>query len=245
MFTPSLARGAELRGQLPQSRPETEARAADEALLVGRLKRLGVRRPIVVHENRTVMVSVGRSGQLRIHRGYAYSSDHILKAIIKFVNAKNRAARSAAEREVLSFSVETYLPLEGRRRRRTVQPRDRELVAELGALHEQFNAELFGDKLSTVPFRISNRMRTRLGEVTVAPRLSQLVEITISRQHWERDGRNEVEQTLLHEMIHQWQAESGRKVDHGVSFRRKAREIGVAPVARRSVERTGTATKQY
>ena len=102
------------------------------------------------------------------------------------------------------------------------------------------NAELFGGELSTAPFRISDRMRTRLGEVTVEPRSSKLVEITISRQHWERDGLSEVEKTILHEMIHQWQAESGRKVDHGVAFRRKAREVGVAPVAKRPIERTGT-----
>ena len=191
------------------------------------------------------MVSISRSGQLRIHRGYAYSSDRILKAIIKFVNAKNRAVRSVAEREVMSFSVDAYLPPKRQRRRRIIRRRDRELLCELGALHAQFNADLFGEKLATVPFRISDRMRTRLGEVTVEPRSSQLVEITISRQHWERDGRNEVEKTLLHEMIHQWQAESGRKVDHGASFRQKAREIGVTPVARRTVERTGATTKRH
>jgi hypothetical protein len=198
----------------------------------------------VVHENRTVLVSIGRSGQLRIHRGYAYSSDRILKAIIKFVNAKNRAVRSVAEREVLSFSIDAFLPPKRSRRPRPVHRRDRELIAELGALHARFNAELFGGELSTVPFRISNRMRTRLGEVTVDPRSSKLVEITISRQHWERDGSIEVEKTILHEMIHQWQAESGRKVDHGAAFRRKAREVGVAPVAKRSVERTGTTAKR-
>lgn len=221
-----------------QSGSESEARAADEALLVGRLRKLGVRRAIVVHENRTVMVSIGRSGQLRIHRGYAYSSDRILKSIIKFVNAKNRAERSVAEREVMSFAIDTYLPAKRQRRRRVTPPRDRELVAALGALHAHFNAELFDGALTTVPFRISDRMRTRLGEVTMSPRSSELVEITISRQHWERDGRDEVKRTLLHEMIHQWQAESGHKVDHGASFRRKAREIGVAPVARRAIERT-------
>ena len=232
-----------MRGRLLPSRPETEARAADEALLVGRLKGLGVRRPVVVHENRTVMVSIGRSGQLRIHRGYAYSSDRILKAIIKFVNAKNRAVRAVAEREVMSFPIDGYLPPKRRRMPRTVQRRDRELLAELGALHAQFNEELFGGSLSTVPFRISDRMRSRLGEVTIDPRSHQLVEIAISRRHWERDGRVEVGKTLLHEMIHQWQAESGRKVDHGASFRRKAREIGVAPVARRAVDKTTTTTK--
>jgi len=195
-----------------------------------------------VHENRTVMVSIGRSNQLRIHRGYAYGSDRVLKAIIKFVNAKNRAVRSGAERELLSFPVDSYLPPKRRRSRRITKQRDRELLATLGALHARFNTELFGGELSTVPFGISDRMRTRLGQATVDPRSPQLVEITISRQHWERDGRLEVEKTLLHEMIHQWQAESGLKVDHGVFFRRKAREIGVAPVARRTVERTGTRT---
>ena len=29
---------------------------------------------------------------------------------------------------------------------------------------------------------------------------------------------------MLHEMVHQWQAETGLAVDHGRTFRRKARE---------------------
>jgi predicted SprT family Zn-dependent metalloprotease len=41
----------------------------------------------------------------------------------------------------------------------------------------------------------------------------------------------DVEETLLHEMVHQWQAESGRRVDHGREFRRKAREVGISPRA--------------
>jgi hypothetical protein len=41
--------------------------------------------------------------------------------------------------------------------------------------------------------------------------------------------------TLLHEMVHQWQAETGHAVDHGRSFRAKAREVGIAPGARREV----------
>ena len=125
-----------------------------------------------------------------------------------------------------------------------MQRRDRELLSELRTMHARFNADLFGGVLATVEFRISDRMRTRLGEVTVEPQSSRLVEITISRRHWERDGRGEVEKTLLHEMIHQWQAESGRKVDHGPSFRRKAREIGVAPAARRTVDQAGAPTNE-
>jgi len=40
-----------------------------------------------------------------------------------------------------------------------------------------------------------------------------------------------VEETLLHEMVHQWQAETGAKVDHGAGFRRKARDVGIVPRA--------------
>jgi hypothetical protein len=44
-----------------------------------------------------------------------------------------------------------------------------------------------------------------------------------------------VEHTLLHEMVHQWQAETGVPVDHGPTFRRKARQVGVLPGAKRSL----------
>jgi hypothetical protein len=39
--------------------------------------------------------------------------------------------------------------------------------------------------------------------------------------------------TLLHEMVHQWQDETSRTIDHGATFRAKAREVGIAPYARR------------
>jgi hypothetical protein len=42
---------------------------------------------------------------------------------------------------------------------------------------------------------------------------------------------------MLHEMVHQWQAESGLRIDHGVTFRQKAREVGVIPAAKRTVPR--------
>jgi len=243
-YTPLVVPIATWRGRELERSPESEARAADEALLVARLRELGVRRPIVVHENRTVMVSVGRANELRIHRGYAYSSDRILKAIINFVNARNRAARLVAEREIQTFAIDSILRPKRRRKRRVSKPRDRELLAELQAMHAHSNATLFGGELSPVTIGISDRMRTRLGEVTLDPQNPRSVEITISRAHWERDGRREVERTLIHEMIHQWQAESGLKVDHGVSFRRKAGEVGVPPSSRRAVDRTSTTAKQ-
>jgi hypothetical protein len=78
-------------------------------------------------------------------------------------------------------------------------------------------------------------MRTRLGELSVDLRTGRPLEIAISRRHIARHPWPEVEHTLLHEMVHQWQAESGLRVDHGPTFRRKAVEVGVLPAAQRQV----------
>ena len=81
------------------------------------------------------------------------------------------------------------------------------------------------------------------------------MEIALSRRHVRGDGWRETEQTLLHEMIHQWQAEAGQPVDRGAEFKRKARELGIprakpsahrgrrcAPVRRASISTTSTAS---
>ena len=77
-------------------------------------------------------------------------------------------------------------------------------------------------------------MRTRLGELSVDIRTGQPIEIAVSRRHITRHRWEEVEHTLLHEMVHQWQAESGLPVDHGPLFREKARQVGVVPGAKRA-----------
>jgi hypothetical protein len=81
-------------------------------------------------------------------------------------------------------------------------------------------------------------MRTRLGDLTVDAQTHEVVEIAISRRHLNLDSWKEVEDTILHEMIHQWQAERGLEVDHGSAFRAKATEIGVMPRANRAVGTT-------
>jgi hypothetical protein len=78
-------------------------------------------------------------------------------------------------------------------------------------------------------------MRIRLGELSVDLRTGHPIEIAISRRHIARHPWAEVEHTLLHEMVHQWQAENGLAVDHGPAFRRKALDVGVLPGARRAV----------
>jgi hypothetical protein len=57
------------------------------------------------------MLSLSRSGVLRLHEGYAFASDRVLKAIVRFLNPRvPRILRRAAEREFLAFAVSGLAP---------------------------------------------------------------------------------------------------------------------------------------
>ena len=201
---------------------------------------------VVRHTNRSVMVSIGKRRVLRIHAGYAYASDSVLRAIIRFLDARlPRAVRRAAERELLAFPVEEYTS-SGPPRLRQERPRpgDLLLLHRLSQAFDRFNREHFAGQLSTVPIRLSGRMRSRLGELSVDIRTGQPIEIAISRRHIARHRWSEVEHTLLHEMVHQGQAETGLPVDHGPLFREKARLVGVVAGAKRTPEVTGGAGRR-
>jgi hypothetical protein len=205
-----------------------------------RLSRLGLHgvARIVTHTNRTVMVSLGTGRVLRLHRGYADAPDSVLQAIVRFLDPRlPRAVRRLAERELLAFPAERHAPAPPPQfRRERARPGDLMLLHRLELARERVNLEHFGGMLGGLPIRLSGRMRTRLGELSVDIRTGCPLEIAISRRHIARHPWAEVEHTLLHEMIHQWQAESGLTVDHGPSFRRKAREVGVLPGAKRALE---------
>jgi hypothetical protein len=109
------------------------------------------------------------------------------------------------------------------------------LLARLADAHADYNRQHFADALQRIPVRLSSRMKTRLGHYSPAGEDGPGAEIVLSRRHLRRDGWPEALHTLLHEMIHQWQDESGHPLDHGPSFRRKAREVGVLPRAKRPV----------
>ena len=207
--------------------------------LPARLRQLGLRgvARIVTHTNRIVMVSLGARGVLRLHRGYADAPDRVLLAIIRFLDPRlPRAERRLAEREFLDFPVERHAPAPPElARRERPRPGDLILLHRLSQAHDRFNAEHFGGALGSLPIRLSNRMRTRLGELSVEIPTGRPIEIAISRRHIARHAWGEVEHTLLHEMVHQWQAESGIVVDHGPMFRQKARQVGVLPGAKRSL----------
>jgi hypothetical protein len=89
--------------------------------------------------------------------------------------------------------------------------------------------------LSDISLRLSARMRSRLGELAIDVKTGRPTEIGLSRRHIARHPWSEVEHTLLHEMVHQWQAETGLLVDHGRTFRQKALEVGVLAAAKRTV----------
>jgi len=212
-----------------------------EDCLPDRLRTLGLRNVdrVVTHSNRTVMLSLHRR-VLRIHRGYGFAPDGVLQAIVRFLSPRiPRALRRAAEREFLRFPVAPYGEGTDRvSRKERPRPGDAAILERLEALHRELNLRHFGGALSSIPIRLSRRMKTRLGELSVDAKDSRAHEIGISRRHVARHPWAEVEHTMLHEMVHQWQAETGLPVDHGAYFRAKAREVGVLPAARRKLGAT-------
>ncbi len=212
-----------------------------EEQLPDRLRLLGLRdvERVATHTNRTVMVSLTARRVLRLHRGYAWAPDRVLRAIVRFLDPRvPRALRRLAEREFLAFPVEHHAPPPERPPRRDrPRPGDLLILHRLPQAHERLNGLHFGGALSDLPIRLSGRMRMRLGELSVDLRTGRPLEITISRRHAIRHAWAEVEHTLLHEMVHQWQAENGLRVDHRATFRRKAAEVGVLPAARRPLPR--------
>jgi hypothetical protein len=107
--------------------------------------------------------------------------------------------------------------------------------------------------LRAVPIRVSRRMKSRLGHYTAGGPVASggpvdwwtggpgrqtakgVGEIAISWRHVRRHRWEEVVHTLIHEMVHQWQDETGLPIDHGPRFRAKARDVGIDAAAKRAV----------
>ena len=227
-------------GPEPEPPQASRFRMPEERMLARRLELLGLQpvEAVQVTDNRSVMVSLSPKGVLRIHRGYAMAPDRILKAVVRFVAPRTtRALRRAAEREILSFRPEDHAAGPPRGRRSADRPcaGDDDKTRRLTRLFEEYNRRHFGGALPALPFRISGRMRTRLGQLCIRHETGEPYEITMSRRHIDRHGWDEASHTLLHEMVHLWQHQHGHAVDHGPLFRRKAAEVGVVGSARRTV----------
>ena len=210
--------------------PPQSLRSADD--LLARLRTLGLHRieRCRLTHNRNVMVSFG-AGELRVHEGYLGAPEDVLRAIVVFVEGRTRVERRTAQRTIVAHPVRSPAP--PRRRERTHDD-DQVMAEELSQWHARYNVEHFQGSLTPITIRVSRRMRSRLGHYTAAAN-GEPAEIALSWRHVRRHGWDEARHTLLHEMVHQWQDESGRTIDHGATFRAKARELGIAPHARRSL----------
>ncbi|HYC51131.1 MAG TPA: SprT-like domain-containing protein [Gemmatimonadaceae bacterium] len=207
-------------------------RDADD--LLARLRAMGLRRITTCRltRNRNVMVSF-RGTELRVHQGYLAAPDDTLRAIVRFIEGRTRAERVRARRVLLEYPIPTDAAT--RRRRQGTHPEDIQMAERLAEWHRVYNERHFGGALRSITVRVSRRMRGRLGHYTPATAAGDPPEIAISRRHLRRHGWDEALETLLHEMVHQWQDEQGHPIDHGPVFRQKARAVGISPHARRTV----------
>ncbi len=219
-----------------------QLRTSDD--LLARLRSLGLKRieTCRLTRNANVMVS-WRGAELRVHEGYLSAPPEIHEAIVAFVESRSRGERRAATKRIVAFAGSTWRD-SGRRER--TRPEDEPLAQKLEEWHARLNAEYFGGALRAVPIRVSRRMKSRLGHYT-AGRLGggtagpqrhtakALGEIAISWRHVRRHRWEEVVHTLIHEMVHQWQDETGLPIDHGPRFRAKARDVGIDAAAKRAV----------
>lgn len=222
------------RDQLALELDEAPPKNAEE--LRARLQRIGLGSQYRVRltTNRTVVVSYS-GGELRIHNSFLGASEDVWKSIITFVHGRTRVVRNEARRAILQFPVAR--PADAARHKRAPErphPADLPFIRELTRLHKSYNEQRFDGTLREIPIRISRRMKSRLGHYCPSSEGCE-PEIVLSRRHIRRDGWEEALHTLLHEMVHQWQDEQGLVVDHGASFRAKARAVGITPLACRAV----------
>jgi hypothetical protein len=155
------------------------------------------------------------------------------------MRAIRRTVRAAIAHRDARRRTSTSVALSARSRRAArllrTHPDDESIAMQLQEWHRRLNAERFDDTLATISVRVSRRMRSRLGHYAPAQRGAP-AEIAISRRHVKRHGFEQALQTLLHEMVHQWQDESRLPLSHGADFRRKAREVGITARATRAVD---------
>jgi SprT-like family len=206
-------------------------RAADK--LYTKLTSMGLQhiRKIVLTRNRSILVSV-KGFELRVHEGFVDAPTEMHVQIVRFVMARRKWERQAARDAIVSYQLPRYT--KPARAPEKTHPEDEELADRLAEWHTRLNGERFAAQLKPVPIRVSRRMVRRLGHY--APGVDGGgPEIAISARHLRRDGFASALETLLHEMVHQWQHENGLELDHGAEFRKKCREVGAVPSAKRAV----------
>ncbi len=231
---PAVPEDGSAPGEAPAEEPwEAEETARIAERFLERLRSLGLQhvRRVVLTRNRSILVRV-KGFDLRVHEGYVDASTDVHVQIVRFVMAKKPWERQTAREALVAYPLARNS--RPRRAPERTHPEDEPLAEQLAEWHTRLNGERFGAQLALVPIRVSRRMLRRLGHY--APTVEGGgAEIAISARHLARDGFAAALETLLHEMVHQWQHETGRTIDHGAEFRRKCREVGAIPSAKRAV----------
>lgn len=200
--------------------------------------------PVVLHTNRRVLVTLTPGGELRVHRGYEAAPDAVVAAIARWARPRTRRAdRRLAQRILVAFPVHLHAPSPAAERRpERHRPEDAQTLARLHVLWTELNTRHFDGKLGPVEIRLSRRMRRRLGEFSPASGSVRKPEIAIGFRHLARDGWARATATLLHEMVHQWQSETGRSLRHGREFRDRCAAVGIDG---RAMARFGSDIQRY
>ena len=105
-------------------------------------------------------------------------------------------------------------------------------LGRLYVVYHEANERHFAGLLPALPIRIEKAARPGKVETqaylwcddfTGQPRYIIMDERTALGADWPT-----VRATLIHEVIHVWQAVQGRKVSHDAAFRAKAKELGIS-----------------
>ncbi len=235
-FGLSFAEGPDLVAEAEELAEEAEESADAKrgaARLLDKLTSLGLAhvRQVVLTRNRSILVSV-KGFDLRVHEGFVEAPTEIQVQIVRFVMARRKWERQAAREAIVAYPLPRHT--KPRRAPERTHADDEPLAERLADWHTRLNGERFGARLRPVPIRVSRRMLRRLGHYAPGVQGGG-AEIALSARHCHRDGFASALETLLHEMVHQWQHENALPVDHGADFRRKCREVGAVPSAKRAV----------
>ena len=202
----------------------------------------GERVRLVVHDNRSTMVSFRRASGLlhyRVHHMFLDAPGDVVAALAGFAAPRRVAARRRDAGACIDAYVRQHRARIAAPRPARVEPRGR--VHDLQALFDRLNAEHFA---GTVQARIGWGPDRRLGRRRTIKTGVYVQDARLIRIHPALD-RAEVPElyvaaVIFHEMLHQVvpaTERAGRRVVHGAEFRRRERAYPDHEAARRWEER--------
>ena len=112
--------------------------------------------------------------------------------------------------------------------------REREVLGRLYVAYHEANSRHFAGLLPSVPLDITPIQRPRGKQGMVACTQTSIAEnrplciLFDSGYVQKTPSWTEITHTLLHEMIHVWQAVRGERPNHGASFRTMCRRLGIS-----------------